>query len=348
MKHPRYAEISLGAFRSNIRHLKAQHAAPAKLMVAVKSNAYGHGHDVLAPIALAEGADELAVLDIPTGLRLRKVVPDGTMLCWLIAPSSDLAAAIDASLDLGISHLWQLEAIERARTSRTAQVHLKIDTGLHRNGCLWELWPELVAKAARLEQEGRIQVVGVWSHLADTSVEEDKKALERFHLAVDVVRGAGLSPTSLHIAASAAAVDLPEARLDMVRVGLLAYGVSPFSERTAEDFGCAPVMTLKTSVMSALADELIVPMGYAHGLLPIPPNTGYVLAGGKRCSLRAVEAEVTRLQAEADMQVGDEVILFGRPDLGSPRAEEWAAWGNTIGDEVITALPDDLERVYLD
>lgn len=348
LEHRRWAEISLSRFGSNVRHLKDTYATPAALMVAVKSNAYGHGQEVLAPLALRSGADALAVLDVPTGRALRQSVPHGRMLCWLLAPSSDYRGAIEASLDLGVSHRWQLDAIERAGASTAAQVHLKIDTGLHRNGCLEELWPDLVTRAAELEQAGVLSVVGMWSHLADTSMEEDRKSLARFHEAVSLARRAGLTPEVLHIAASAGSADLPEARLDMVRIGLLAYGVSPFSDRSAEDFGCRPVMTLKSRVAAVGGGEVVLDIGYAHGLLPLPPQTGFVLIGNQTCPLVAVDAEFTRVRCAAEVAIGDEAVLFGRPDLGAPRAEDWATWAQTIGDEVITAIPETLAHVYVD
>lgn len=346
IEHARWAEISLPHFRANVRFLKDHFATPAALMVAVKSNAYGHGQEILAPLALQSGADALAVLDVQTGRALRRVVPEGRMLCWLLSPSSDYRGAIEDSLDLGVSHLWQLDAIEQAGATVPARVHLKIDTGLHRNGCLAELWPDLVRRAVELERAGTITVVGIWSHLADTSVEEDRSSLTKFHAAVTLARAAGLNPEMLHIAASAASADLPEARLDMVRIGLLAYGVSPFSDRSAEENGCLPVMTLKTRVIEVSNGEIVLGMGYAHGLLPLPPHKGFVLVGDEACPIIEVEAEFTRAQASPGISPGDEVILFGRPDRGSPRAEDWASWANTIGDEVITAIPGRLIRVY--
>lgn len=344
MSRSHWAEVSLTAFASNVATAKRDFAGSAKLMLAVKSNAYGHGQDVLAPLALSSGAEELAVLDIPTGLQLRSVLPDTPMLCWLLASSSDYRSAIDSSLDLGVSHVWQLDAIERATSTQLARVHLKIDTGLHRNGCLPELWSDLCARAAQLEKAGVVRVVGIWSHLADTSREDDLTALTRFHHAVDVARDAGLSPDTLHIAASAAGADLPEAHLDMVRIGLLAYGVSPFADRNVEDLGLKPVMTVNARVIRREGEFAVLGMGWAHGLLPIPADTGFVLVAGERQPIVSVEAEETLVRSGAPE--GEVAILFGAPAEGSPRAEDWASWADTIGDEVITALPKSLPRIY--
>jgi alanine racemase len=345
-----WLEISRSAFSANVARAKTDLAGSAKLMIAVKSNAYGHGGPELAPIALESGADALAVLDVETGVAMREVAPHALLLCWLLSPHCDYQAAVAANLTLGISHLWQLEELEKCVIESPIAVHIKIDTGLHRNGCLLENLPALVTRAKEMEDRGLITVEGVWSHLADTSIEEDKKSLERFHHAVAIVKDAGLTPTILHIAASAAATDLPESRLDLVRVGISVYGVSPFDDRTAEDMGFAPVMVAKATVTETRENgPTTIGMGYADGLLPIPANTGWLTHGGHRGVISAVDAHsmtVTWPEGAAP-QRGDTVTLFGDPGNGSPRAEDWARWADTIGDEVVSGMPARIHRVFV-
>jgi alanine racemase len=346
-----WLDISLGNFRANVAQARSQLAGSARLMVAVKSDAYGHGGAAIAEAAVAAGADALAVLDIPTGLALRETLPETPMLAWLISPHDDFLAASAAQLTLGISHSWQLDAIARQCEGVTTTVHLKIDTGLHRNGCLPERWPALVAKARELERAGLIDVEGIWSHLADTSLEEDKRSLERFRDALKVARAAGLSPTIRHIAASAAAKDLPESRLDMVRIGIIVFGVSPFDERTADELGFAPVMALRATIteVKEKSATITIGMGFAHGLMPLPPATGWVSWNGQRLSLQSVEPHhcVLGWPETGAPAVGDSVTLFGDPSEHSPRAEDWASWSRTIGDEVISAMPPSVPRRYL-
>ena len=345
-----WVEIDEAAFRHNIRSIASRYASPAALMVAVKANAYGHGAARMAQLALEEGAAALAVLDVETGCALREEFPDVPMLCWLLSPGSDYRGAIEASLTLGISHRWQLEAIRAVGSSKRAVVHLKIDTGLHRNGALAANWPELTRLAAECEQEGSIRVEGVWSHLADTSLEEDRASLQRFHGAVDLARDAGLSPSVLHIAASAAAADLPEARLDMVRVGLLAYGVSPSEERPIEEYGLQPVMSFRAFVgaVDEASGECVLECGYTDGLLPLPENTGHVSLGGQRVDIRHIGPDrTTVVLGAASPRVGDIATLWGPGAPGAPRVEDWAAWAGTIGDEVIAGVAAHVRRVYL-
>lgn len=352
MRHERncWLEISRTAFAANVALAKENLAGSAQLMIAVKSNAYGHGGAQLAPLALDSGADALAVLDVETGVAIRRVVPNAPLLCWLLSPHSDFQAAVDAKLTVGISHLWQMKALEQCSIGAPVAVHLKVDTGLHRNGCLATNLPALVERAGKMEQSGLISVEGVWSHLADTSPDEDKKSLERFHHAVATVTEAGLTPTIFHIAASAAATDLPESRLDLVRVGISVYGVSPFDDRTATDMGFSPVMAAKARVTASSDDGLTsIAMGFADGLLPIPDHTGWLHHNGHRGTIITVDPHEMTVWWEGGLppDVNETVIVFGAPELGSPRAEDWAEWAGTIGDEVVAAMPSRIHRVFL-
>lgn len=346
-----YATLSVGAFEHNVAHARATLAGDAKLMVAVKSEAYGHGASPLAQAAVRAGADALAVLDIPQGVALREELPDIPLLCWLHSPSSDFGSAARARLDVGISGIWQLDALAEQAPGFATRVHLKIDTGLHRNGALAQDWPTLVERARVLEEAGDIHVVGLWSHLADTSLQEDRTSLHRFHDAVDIARAGGLSPELLHIAASSAAADLPETRLDMVRIGIIAYGVSPFDDRSAQDMGFKPVMSVHARVMAHTPDsqQAILGMGFGDGLFPPTTTEGWVVVGNHTFRIDAIEADHTLMSSPDGHDlpgVGEMVTLWGDPDHGSPRAEDWAAWAGTIGDEIVASVGPAVPRDF--
>ena len=346
-----WLDISLSAFAHNVAHARKTLAVDSTLMVAVKSDAYGHGGRELAQVALASGAGALAVLDIDTGLHLRETIPEAPMLAWLLSPECDFAAASAARITLGISHMWQLEKLAAETRDSHTNVHLKIDTGLHRNGALAKDWPGLVARAATMQDAGLITVEGIWSHLADTSPDEDEKSLGRFREAVALARQAGLSPSILHIAASAAATDFPEARLDMVRVGISVYGVSPFEGRSAEDMGFIPVMAARALVSTVEPPEnrAIVAMGYGDGLFELAPGAAWVSLAGTRVPIHAVHSDhlVLALPDGLTVRPGDIATLWGAPNEGSPRAEDWASWAGTIGDEIVTAMPGAIPRRFL-
>ena len=340
--------INGSALKANLRHAKKVFAENGSLMMAVKSNAYGHGDDLTVPLAIESGVEELAVLDIPTALRIRPLAPHTPLFAWLLSPTDDFAAAAAAGVELGVSTLWQLDAIEQAQAGQPVVVHLKIDTGLHRNGASEEQWPELVARAAALESNGVIRVRAVWSHLADTSVETSRSALEKLQNAVSVAEAGGLQPEITHLAASHAAVELPEARLDLVRLGILAYGVSPFDDHTATDLGFEPVLTLWAPVIAQSDGVLTLGIGFGHGLIR-PHQDASIDAGGanyRLVELGAVTSSWAPIDTPGRVDVGDEVAVFGRGAKAS--AETWAEWCGTIGDEVLSKLSAGLERNLVD
>lgn len=353
MKEHCYAEISLSRFKTNVIRAKTYLAGKARLMVAVKSNAYGHGGAQLARAALEAGADGLAVLDIPTGLKLRSVSETTPLLCWLHSPQSDFGEAARVDLDIGVSAIWQLAEIEKQAPKKEVKVHLKIDTGLHRNGALAEDWPALVERAKKMESNGHIRVVGIWSHLSDTSIEENKISLERFQAAVEAAKEQGVEAEIHHVAASMAALEQPDSRLDMVRVGIIAYGVSPLTDRRAEELGFLPVMSVRAEVLECRRKEgeALIGMGFADGLLPPASGQGWIRHKSAKFSIKSVDADqltIGTADSENLPSEGEFVTLWGDPEEDCPRAEDWARWAGTIGDEVVTSVADRVPRHFIE
>lgn len=330
------AYIDLTAFEHNVSSIATQ-VAPAKLWLAIKSNAYGHGMLELADNAIKAGAVGLAVLDVPAALRLRAHGITATVFAWLHGAETDFEAATSAEIDLGISTFDQLEAV--ARTSTQARVHLKVDTGLHRNGFSIADWPVACRRALELQSTGAITVVGVWSHLADAGDEADAAALTVFDSAVDVARTAGLSPEIVHIAASSAALRNPTARHDVVRVGIAAYGISPFDDVDGRGLGLKPVLTLRATTGWS-HDQLVLDAGWHDGIPQVTPESG-AWVGTEHVSISEVAPLHTVLGAPTD---STEVDVIGGD---GPTAEQWAAWTNTIGDEIVTSIPAHVRRVFV-
>ncbi len=342
------AVIDHSAFAHNVRVL-SERIAPADVMLAVKADAYGHGMLELAPVALSSGATALAVLEIPAAIALRDAGVECTLFAWLHGPSSDFAAAIAANVDLGVSALWQLDLIAQAASSTTpARVHLKIDTGLRRNGASPEQWPELVSAARALRDSGVITIEGIWSHLADASPEDDERALEAFTAALTAAEALGVVPRVRHIAASSAGWREPRARLDLVRFGIAAYGISPFDDLTGRDLGLRAVMTLRSSVHPAEAPtgHVWIAAGFADGV-PLGAQSADVSIDGARCRVSRVELDRTLVAVNGTVAPGTEVTVFGEPATGVPSAEDWARWSGTIGDEIVTGVPSTVARHHL-
>lgn len=344
-------EIDLDAFRHNVRTLAAI-AAPARTMLAVKADGYGHGMLPIARAALQAGADSLAVLDVSAALALRDAGVDAQLFAWLHGADTDFRAAVEARVDLGVSSLLELRRIAECGASSLAEVHLKIDTGLHRNGAAPEDWPALVSAAL---DEPRVRIAGIWSHLADASPADDAVALGEYRAALAVAAGLGVPMEGpqrplLHLAASSAGIREPEARFDLVRFGIAAYGVSPFDDEDARSLGMRAPMTLFAEVIAVADGRAVLDVGSADGIPPSvlgPSGSGAeVLLGGRRAAVTAVAIDTLEV-ADEGFRVGDEAIVFGPGDRGEPTAEDWATWGATIGDEILARASQRIPRVYL-
>ena len=228
----RSAVVDLAAIRHNVRHL-AEIAKPARLMAVVKADAYGHGALEVARAAVDAGAAWLGTAHISEALALRTAGISAPVMAWLHTSDSDFSAAIAANIDIGVSG-WELEAVVAAARELEvpARVHLKIDTGLGRNGCPEELWESFVGEALAYQEDGLLRVVGIFSHLAVADeprrLETDQQ-LQKFRDAVAVAEDAGVDHEVRHIANTPAVLSRPDSHFDLVRVGLGMYGLSPFA-----------------------------------------------------------------------------------------------------------------------
>ncbi|MBM7024740.1 alanine racemase [Clavibacter zhangzhiyongii] len=365
----RRAVIDLDAIRHNVRALAAL-AAPARTMVAVKADAYGHGALQVARAALEAGAESLAVLDVASAVELRRAGVDARLLAWLHGVDTDFRVAVEEGIDLGVSALWELERIAAAgrATGIRARVHLKADTGLSRNGATPELWPDLVRAAVAADAAGELTLHALWSHLADASPEDDDAALARFHEAVRVAEELGARPAEKHLAASSAGIRLPAAHFDMVRFGIAVYGISPFDDRSGRDLGLIPAMTLEADVVSVKRVEAghgvsygldhrtdgpstlaLVPVGYADGIPRIAGPRASVLLNGRRFPVagRIAMDQLVLDVGDLPVEVGDTAVILGPGDRGEPTAEDWAGWAETIGDEIVTRVGPRVDRIHL-
>lgn len=341
-------EIDLPAFRANVR-LLAELISPSRTMLAVKANAYGHGLVPLALAALESGADSLAVLEVPAALQLRQAGIEAQVFAWLHGQHTDFGAAVEHDIDLGVSALWQVEAIAKAYRGKRGRVHLKVDTGLHRNGANPEDWPALVTAALAAEQAGQIEVIGLWSHLADASAEDDAAALALFLKSVAVAEKLGCRGRLLHLAASSAGIREPEARLDLVRFGIAAYGVSPFDDQTAAELGLRQVMSLRAPVTLVVDGVATIAVGSADGVQVPAIGKATVAVRGKSHPILELGIDTLTIDvAHSKVEQGDEVTVFGAGDDGEATAEQWAEWAGTIGDEIVARVSERLPRVYLD
>jgi alanine racemase len=369
----RVAEIDLDALRHNVRQLRDV-AHPARVMAVVKADAYGHGAVPVARAALEAGAAWLGVAHVSEGVALRRAGIEAPILAWLHTSGTDFTAGVEHGLDLGISG-WELEHIVASarELERPAIVHLKIDTGLGRNGCPPDKWDALLSRAVEYQEEGLIRVVGIFSHLAvadEPARPETDLQVTAFREAVGAAENAGIDVEVRHLANTPATFSRPDCHFDLVRVGLGIYGLSPFADQGSADLGLKPVMTFSTVVShckevpagqgvsygfayrTQKATTLgLIPVGYGDGVPRIATGAPvlvegrmYPVVGRIAMDQLVVDFGATGLADTPNSLLGRRAVLFGGE--GAPAVEDWAAAAQTINYEIVTRISDRVERVY--
>lgn len=375
------ARIDLDALDANVRRLKD--AAPNSLMMAVvKADAYGHGLLECGAQARASGADWLAVALPEEAVTLRESGDTGPILTWLQSPGDpSIARAVQLGVDVSAAStqmVGEVAAAARANGS-PARLHLKVDTGLTRNGAMPSEWAAVMDAAAAAEAAGEVQVVGIFSHFAYADEPGNPviaKQIALFEEAVATAHGHGLRPELRHLANSAATLTLPEAHFDMVRPGIAVYGISPGAEvGTEAELGLHPVMSLRAPL--ALVKDVpagegvsyghqyvasedttmgLIALGYADGIPRAATNVGPVAVAGAR---RTVAGRVCMDQICVDLggslaATGDEAVLFGDPErefiapgVPVPSATDWAGVCGTIAYEIVTRMGPRVPRRYV-
>ena len=366
---PAWVEVDLDAIAENVRRLVAE-VAPVRLMAVVKADGYGHGAVPVARAAVAAGTSWLGVALVEEALALRRAGISTPVLVL----SEPHPAAADACAEHGIAVTLCTEAGVRVfgRAGRIAGrrvlAHLKVDTGMHRQGCLPGELPELVKLA--LAEPG-LQVEGLWSHFAvadepERSAVTDRQ-LEVFTEALAVAEEAGLQPRWRHLANSAGATLRDDARFDLVRVGIELYGLSPAPTlTTAVQERLRPALALRAAVTAVRTIEAGERVSYGHRwtaprrtrLVTLP--LGYAdgvrraLSGRMRVRLRGRDfpqvGTITMDQLMVDVgdvpvEVGEVATLLGDPARGEPGAAEWARALDSIDYEVTCGLSPRLPRV---
>lgn len=332
-------EISTDAFLRNIDAVAAR-VAPGEVMMVTKDDAYAHGLDWAVPAALSAGVRWFGSYDVASALRIRDLSPDARIFAWMTSSGQEVAEAILADVDLGVGTTDYLRRViaHAERLQRRARVHLKIDTGLHRNGIRPEEWPDAVAEARRAEESGLVRVTGVWSHLAEASDAEDDQAQREFLSAVDVLRVAGGAPHQLHLTASAASWWRPELRGTLSRVGAFCYGIR--SADGPELDGIRPVATLRADVIDVRDGRARIDIGSLDGL---PSNLVGASIGDRRARIVRVERTWTEVSVGEHVRPGQSITVFGADGVS---ATDLAERIDTVGEEILTRVSPLIERRY--
>ena len=325
--------VNLDTYRENLKVI-CETMAPAEVMAVVKADGYGHGLIETATAAESSGVRILGVLDTESGLKIRRAGVKSALFAWLHSPQSNFELAVKAGIELSVSSIEELASI--ASASGVAKVHLKLDTGLSRNGCRIENWEALVSESIKLENQGAVSVVAIWSHLAGASHDDDLAALELFDVGTDQARALGFSGYR-HIASSPAAFALPEARLDLVRIGVSAFGTSPMFGTSSSELGLGNPLRLVTEVHS----PGVISIGYLHGYFSSLSGKSKVAIAGSLYRVLQVGPLASTIEP-GPYEPGDEVLVIDDDPRSELSAEALCELANTVTDELFTGLKPNL------
>ncbi|MFH1683298.1 MAG: alanine racemase [Candidatus Margulisiibacteriota bacterium] len=359
-----YAEISLSAIQHNIGEIRKLLKPQVKYMAVVKANAYGHGAIAVSRAAVEAGADFLAVANLLEALELRDAGIVSPILILTESPTSVMDEIIQYDLTQTVYSFSEAKALsdEANKRKKNASVHVKVDTGMGRVGVLPS---EAVAFITKISSLKGLDLEGIFTHFAKAEDPKDNFTQDQFQKFSQVISKVDHIPIK-HSANSAAVLFHPETHLDMVRVGLLMYGLHP-QGNSQRRLNLKPALSFKSrvtyikkisagtpvsygSTYVAPIDTTIatIPVGYADGFSRRLSNRGQVIIRGKRYPVVGmVTMDMTMVDVgSSKVEVGDEVVLIGEQNGQVISADEVATLENTISYEVVCGIGKRAPRIY--
>ena len=379
-----WAEVDLGAVAHNVRELRRITGPSSKLLIAVKANAYGHGIIDIAKCGLKNGADALGVARIDEGIALRK---SGIASPILIFGYTTPLRTPDLVKYRLIQTLYSLETARAisskvSGTDDNLSIHIKIDTGMGRLGLLHDRFRNIpgglntdvssIKDIRSISDLPGLNLEGIYTHFA-ASDSADKsyaeKQFSRFTDLLDQLDKADINIQIRHAANSGAIIDMPDTHLDMVRAGIAVYGLYPSDEVNKDHIKLKPAMALKARIINlkkvpkgfqvsygmTYATQrpttiATVPIGYADGFSRLMSSNGSMLVRGKRAPIIGrICMDLTMLDVGhiPNVELEDEVVIFGRQGDEAITADEIASSIDTINYEVVSSITGRVPRIYI-
>ncbi|HAE06315.1 MAG TPA: alanine racemase [Richelia sp.] len=369
-----WIEVNGSALSNNVKQLHKLLSPQTKLMAVVKADAYGHGANFVASVALEAGASWLGVATVPEGIQLREsgIVDSPILILGATHTSEQIRAIIEWNLQPTICTSQQAlifsTTLEILGISLPIPVHIKLDTGMSRLGAKWEEAAEFVQLVKSLP---KLKVASIYSHLATSDSQDTiimKQQQARFEAAITQLRIFGITSPCSHLANSAAMMGDSSLHYDMVRVGLAIYGLYP-APHLRNTVSLLPVMQLKarvtqvktitastgvsynhTFIASHTMRIAVIGIGYADGIPRSLSNKIQVLIRGQKISqIGSITMDQMMLDVSSipDIQVGEIVTLLGKDGQVEISAYEWADELNTISWEILCGFKHRLPRVVI-
>lgn len=372
-----WAEINLDAAAHNYKEIRKRASKSAMLCCVIKADGYGHGAVMLAHLYEKLGADWFAVSNIEEAMQLRSAGIKKPVLILGYTPAECAEMLSENNISQAVYSLEYAEALNECaeKAGVKIKIHLKLDTGMSRIGLLCQSRSEdnkAVSDGFNICSMPSFETEGVFTHFAVADEGEDGEdftinQFDNFMYTVKRLEQMGVKFKVRHCANSGAIEDYPQMHLDMVRAGIVLYGLVP-SVKIKNPLDLQPVMELKSAVSHTkeihpgmtvsygrtyTADKTArlatIPVGYADGYVRSVAKDGYVLLHGKRAKIRGricMDQCMVDISDIEDVKIGDAATVFGR-DKNAPGADDIANWIGTINYEVTCIVGKRVARVYL-
>ncbi len=364
------AVIDLAAYKRNLMAIHDFTGHQVKLMPMIKSNAYGHGMIECARTALEAGADILGVCYASEAVALRRHGIEAPVFAVGAEHTGNMETMIDHDITFAVTSHTMLDSLIRlvGQKQRRAKIHIKTDTGMGRNG-IWH--EEAIPLVERAWQADLIEVEGIFSHfpVADEECDDDtREQIGRFRELINKLESLKIRPAIAHICNSAGTLKFPEAHFDMVRPGIMTYGLEAYPGYL-ETLALEPAFSLKsritfikevpagfpvsyggTFITERPSRLATVPVGYGHGFKRFLSNRGRGLVNGVSVPLAGricMDHTVFDITDAGPVTEGDTITLIGKDGDSRITVEEHAEIGNTITHEIVTGITGRVSRSYL-
>lgn len=373
-----WAEISLNAIEHNYNVIRNKVADDTKVCCVIKADGYGHGAVELSQIYEKLGADFFAVSNIDEGIEIRKSGSKLPIVILGYTPVSEAENLAEYDISQAVFSLEYAKELSEKCVEEDCicKMHIKVDSGMSRIGFMCQEFPrdeysiEEICEACCLPN---LEVEGLFTHFCVSDEDAEgreftNKQYENFIHVRDSLKKRGVDISVVHCSNSGAIEDYPETCCDMVRAGIILYGLAP-SSKLADRLDLVPAMTLKTVVAfvkevqkgatisygrTFTADRKMkiatVPIGYADGFIRQNVRDGYMMVNGKkakivgRICMDQTMLDVTDIE---DVKTGDEVVVFGTGENGEPTADSLAENTGTINYETVCLVGKRVPRIYI-
>lgn len=369
-RRPTWAEINLTAISHNVAQIQAA-VKPARVMAVVKANGYGHGILEVSRVCQEQGVDFLGVASLDEAMTLRESGMQLPILVLGYIPREFALTVVSEELRATIFDSGLAEALSRAAVElgKPAHVHIKIDTGMGRLG--YQAIPDTIQEIVRMSRLPGLHLEGIFTHFALADVPDKSYTYEQLRIFEELMGSLaqeGVEFDIKHCANSAALMEIPQTRFNMVRAGIAIYGLYPDPGHRPPGFSLIPAMQLKSRVSfvktlysgqsisygrtyccSGDTRVATVPIGYADGYNRLLSNRAWACINGQKAPLIGtvcMDQVVFDVSAIPGVKEGDEVLLFGRPENGVT-VDDLGGIIGTINYEIVCAVSSRVPRIYV-